>query len=342
MSKTPKHIDSLIVRFLTGEAAMDEKQELKLWLEASESNCKYFEGFRFINEKAESCYPGIKVNVDKGWSNVKERMKQKSTAGDKPSKSIVIHMPAWLRIAAMIVFIAVVSWMLMLQLHKPTNTTPGLLTIASKDSIITRKLTDKTELTLNRYSEIKYPKNFGKDKRVVALEGEAFFKVKSMADMPFIIYAGEVFIEQLGTSFNIKSNPADTLVEVFVKTGNVKFYNTDYEGIKLSDGETGIYCRNNQKFTKSVENDVNLLSYTNKTFVFEKSPIVEVLDKLSSVYNTTIIVKGEPVAGYSITTTFFKKDIDFILDIITKTLDLELTKTDEGYLINNNLKQNNI
>src|SRR5690606_14624145 len=83
-------------------------------------------------------------------------------------------------------------------------------------------LSDGTKVWLNAGSMLRYPLHFPADKRVVTLEGEAFFDVSHDAERPFTVQVNGTDIEVLGTQFNVNSytNVTATLVEGAVKIAN--------------------------------------------------------------------------------------------------------------------------
>ncbi|MFV0266554.1 MAG: FecR family protein, partial [Draconibacterium sp.] len=101
-------------------------------------------------------------------------------------------------------------------------------------------LSDGTKVYLNSMTSLKYPVQFGPDKREVELTGEAYFEVVKNAAKPFIVSTSELKVEVLGTSFNVNAyedseNTVTTLVE-----GRVKLLNA------LNDGEEQILQPNEQ------------------------------------------------------------------------------------------------
>jgi transmembrane sensor len=86
-------------------------------------------------------------------------------------------------------------------------------------------LPDGTQIWLNAASKLMYTTNLIKNgKRVVQLEGEAYFEVSKDKKHPFVVESKGQFVEVLGTHFNInayKDEPqiATTLLEGSVKVG---------------------------------------------------------------------------------------------------------------------------
>ena len=177
-------------------------------------------------------------------------------------------------------------------------------------------------------------KNYGKKERRLKLEGEAFFDVKHIDDKPFIVEAEGTLIEDIGTSFNIKAVDTDTIVEVFVKSGEVIFFTKDNKGISLTAGEMGIYNKNTRTFTRIASPDVNATAYVNKVFLFQNVRLADVVQQLNIVYGTNIRFGNEQLKDCTISVKFENEDIELILSIISETLELTVTKDTDGYIIN--------
>lgn len=73
------------------------------------------------------------------------------------------------------------------------------------------RLPDGTLVFLNAESSLRYPTTFnGSAKRMVSLQGEAFFEVARDSAHPFIVNTAHQKVEVLGTRFNINSYQAAT------------------------------------------------------------------------------------------------------------------------------------
>ncbi|MBN9382464.1 MAG: FecR family protein [Chitinophagaceae bacterium] len=99
---------------------------------------------------------------------------------------------------------------------------------------------DGTMVVLNENSRISYNADFGKTKREVILEGEAYFNVTGNAGMPLIIHARNVDIRVLGTVLNVKAYPDGRNVETSLIRGRV-------EVVLRKDPRRRILLRPNEK-----------------------------------------------------------------------------------------------
>jgi len=243
-----QHIDLIIARSLAGEASEEEWLLLNRWMDESEVNRKYFGDIQFVNDNVVASHRIVKVDVDKAWSKVRSQIETKKFDTKENVRVIPLQSPAWLKVAAIVVIVSGASLSLYRYFLLPRIELTQQLAIVSQDSIVSQQLTDSSTIFLNRNSKITYSKNYGKKDRKVMLEGEAYFDVNHIDEKPFIVEAEGTFIEDIGTSFNIKAFATDTLVEVYVKSGVVKFFTNDKQGITLKEGETGVFNKNTRTF----------------------------------------------------------------------------------------------
>lgn len=93
-------------------------------------------------------------------------------------------------------------------------------------SRLRRQLPDGSVVWLNAGSTLRYDSlQFLKGaQRLVTLTGEAFFEVVKNAQKPFVVRAGELNVQVLGTSFNVTAYAGDAQATTTLVTGQVKLY----------------------------------------------------------------------------------------------------------------------
>jgi transmembrane sensor len=322
LEEKSSHIDHLIARYIAGEASQSEMRELEQWMEQNETNRKYFEGIRFAEQQAVASHSIEKVDVDKAWQKLHHQMK---SGRDIPVATVTKQtrvLPLWIRVAAVVVLVSGLATFF----YNQRNNKPiqyNVVASATTDNILNYTLTDSSVVTLNQHSKIACATNYGSKERRVKLTGEAFFSVKHNPEKPFIVESNGTFIRVTGTSFNIKGNDSDSLVEVYVKTGKVLFFTQGNDGIALVAGETGVFNRNRGTFTKIQEANPNVTAYTNRVFVFYNTTLNEVFRQLNKVYGVTIVPANEQLGLSTITVSFNDDNIPTILDVIAETLNLK-------------------
>ena len=184
------------------------------------------------------------------------------------------------------------------------------------------ELPDGTHISLGSKTTFHYDKDYGKDKRIVYLEGEAYFDVAKQKDKPFIVKTKEQDIEALGTKFNVMAYPLDSLVVTTLSEGSVRLtsLNMAHPTILKPDQQL-IYNRNTKK---SYLQDVDAQQYSSWTsgyYYFPQQSLQAILDRLSHVYGIQFTVNSEALNKRTFTGTFYRgQSIKDIMDIINLSI----------------------
>ena len=82
-------------------------------------------------------------------------------------------------------------------------------------------LPDSSVVWLNAGSLIRYDSSFTQPTRDVYLEGEAYFNVAKDEDHPFVVHAGNITVQALGTEFNVQAYHDENKIEATLISGKV-------------------------------------------------------------------------------------------------------------------------
>lgn len=200
------------------------------------------------------------------------------------------------------------------------------------------QLSDGSVVTLNHDTKVNYPDEFEGATREVQIEGEAFFEVRSDPARPFVIRAGKAIIKVLGTSFNVNAYPGNEDVEVVVETGKVQIIKITNpmpvaDQLTLDPGDRGILTAVSGELKKSRNENPNFLSWKTREFVFNKTPLKEVIQQLNKVYQVRVKAENPQIERLRLTARFEGRSIDFILKVISMTHDLKVVQTEENYIL---------
>ena len=330
-----KDIDSLLAKYLAEETDSIEENLFDEWLEESDEHQKIWTQSKKIWEDA-GCIQGKQsVDVDCAWNKVKTCMfeSKKVVQADTnqlitplPTKKIVLFKTI-ARVAASIILLVGLVF-LGYQYVESTHLTPTSTTVqlTSNQQLIEKTLPDGTRIRLTKNSTLSYPSRFDGATREVTLVGEAFFDVHHNNAQPFIIHAQSTDIRVLGTSFNVNATNAD--VQVAVKTGRVQFSN-DKQRIILVANESASFSSASNSIRKTSNPEITQKA----TFVFEHTPLKEVVAQLSNRFDINISLESSNSGNCELSATFENENIETIVSIIATTFDLTSNKTQDGYLL---------
>jgi ferric-dicitrate binding protein FerR (iron transport regulator) len=333
--KTKRNINqeewnALAKKVFGNENAVDEKSSINELKNVDASELKEIEN---IANQVDLHYKLKNYNSGKAYKNVKSRIGTTKKRSLSLAKSYSL-----LKIAAVIILALVIGSVWLFsdnKLLKPESEELAL----SDFGISTIELPDGSVVTLNHNSKIDFPTEFTSDVREVFIEGEGFFDVVPNPNKPFIIHAGKANIKVLGTSFNVNAYPDNENVEVVVSTGKVQVYTEETDKassheVILDPGDKGIYVNASKELLKLQNQDVNYIAWKTRHLIFSDTSLKEVIKQLNKLYGIEIKAVDPALEEMSYSGHFENNSIDFILEVISLTLDIEINEEGDYYLLN--------
>ncbi len=180
------------------------------------------------------------------------------------------------------------------------------------------KLPDGTLVKLNAESILTYNSQFGIDVRSVELRGEAFFDVMSNDNLPFVIKAGGIETQVIGTSFNVRAFEDERDTQIIVVSGEVTVSDDLGNSIMLNPHEMLEYNRYEKTLKKSVCSDLKrFVAWKDGILIFDNDPFDIVIDKLEQWYDVEIeLAENFHVPG-DYTGEYSNKSLEIVLDGIS-------------------------
>lgn len=203
------------------------------------------------------------------------------------------------------------------------------------DQIIDIHLTDHIYIQLNSQSELQVLSYDDKlAPRLVFLAGEAYFNIdKAQEGFEIITEAGVVQV--MGTAFNVRVK--DEEVEVAVASGVVALRGLPEEEtdtvVQIPAGHKSLKKRNAPAI-EPLPVDVELyLLWRNERFVFEQTPLHDVLRNLERAYNVRIDLHSKDLGQIRVTGEFGREPLMQILNEICWSANLRYRQVDETYIL---------
>lgn len=180
-------------------------------------------------------------------------------------------------------------------------------------------LPDGTEVTLAPGSKLSYSE---KSPRKTQLEGKAYFEVARDEAVPFEITADGAFVRVLGTKFMVDAG--SSVKEVYVTEGKVLFAkSSDAEGVILTKDMQATLSPDENIPVIAVEPDVNSIAWQRGSFIFDNTPLREVLETLSEHYKVSFAATD---LDKQLSGEFYAEDLDLIISLIESALDVHIIK----------------
>lgn len=199
-------------------------------------------------------------------------------------------------------------------------------------------LADGTEVWLNAKSQLSYSTNYFPKNRVVELEGEAYFKVTSDQNQPFLVRNGNIVIKVTGTEFNVNAYPEENDLRIVLVEGSVELYNE----MDVSEGPFKLEASQMASVSKT-DNKINIHSnvdtelYTcwrNGQFKFNKMSFAEISRQLERNYGVKFDFKNDEIKEITYTGSFYSyESVSELLRIMSISTPFQYTINKDTIII---------
>ena len=160
-------------------------------------------------------------------------------------------------------------------------------TPAATTTLVT--LSDGTKVMLNANSTLEYPASFDDaEVREVRLKGEAHFEVTKNPHRPFVVKAGEMQTQVLGTVFDVKAYRKDA-PKVTLMEGKVKVSNADTE-VEMRPGQTATLQADKIVVSKASSSASDWLE---GDFDMDQVTLAEAMSDIGAWYNKTVVFQSQ-------------------------------------------------
>ena len=182
-------------------------------------------------------------------------------------------------------------------------------------------LPDGTNVVLAPGAALSY--KMGDDSREVKMDGKVWFDVARDESRPFEVDADDAFVRVLGTEFMVDDSE-EAAVKVYVGDGKVLFARSRRtEGVILTRGMGAVLEGGASLPVVEYEADVNEIAWQRGTFIFDKTPLKEVLDCLSEYYHVSFAATD---LSRQLSGEFHTDDLDMIIELIESALDVTIIR----------------
>ncbi|MDR3653414.1 MAG: FecR domain-containing protein [Paludibacter sp.] len=287
----------LLSKVLAGEASEIEKESLKqMLLESSEQSLIY-------NQIKE--YWDADVNLTNKSDNESFEDRILSQLIFKPEVQKLKFRKFFLRIssaAAVLFFVMTCAFV-----YLYTTSSSEFYTYSAQSTPVEYILKDGTKVTLNKNSSLTFKSDYGDKQRNVKLIGEAYFKVIKNKTKPFIVEALGTKTEDLGTSFNLKSNKENSYVTTTLVEGSIRF-RADNCNVLLEPGEEIVYNTKSKKSVIQTTDTQYNTAWVSGRFNYVDITFGDLVVKLEHIYKLKIAISNQKIANRIVSASFFNNE----------------------------------
>lgn len=205
-----------------------------------------------------------------------------------------------------------------INLNEPGDANRLLVLHTPRGGTYSITLSDGTQVWLNAESTIKYPLHFASEERIVELEGEAYFHVKSTyrangEKIPFKVLSKHQEVEVVGTQFNITAYPEQETSKTTLVEGKVL----------VSDQRNRIVLMPNQqasttfgKTSVKQVNPANYIAWRDGKFSFDGKTFEETMNEIGRWYDLDIVYESRIPEEELIGDAYRNQKISLVLRIL--------------------------
>ena len=325
----------LLARFRKDQSAGEEKQAMETWYDSLDD--------------PDLNYSRKGGSKEKVWAKIMEKT---GSGNERDRRRPVNHFRyVYYGVAAVLIF---VSGLIGYFTFKPDfnfeeksflRTAGSVIHENNSDTSRLFTLPDGSKVILEPLAKLRYAIGYNKISRTVQLQGNAFFSVVKNKRIPFIVQTDLIETKVLGTEFTIKKNTATGQTEVEVITGKVEVNVRENKAEKNISKQPPVFLTANLKATFLPVNQQLVLGLaaaprilhqeqiTQNLFVFNDSPLKEVIGKLESAYGVSIEVENEDILNCPITADLSNEPLSVQLDIVMTALNANFSVSEKGIYI---------
>jgi ferric-dicitrate binding protein FerR (iron transport regulator) len=209
--------------------------------------------------------------------------------------------------------------------------------LAPKGSVSQMILPDSSLVYLNAGSQLKYVINPDNTQREVYLSGEAWFDVKRMTHIPFVVHTSYYDINVLGTQFNVKAYPEDNTISTTLEEGSIQISSTKKFQIQsnqiLKPGEQLIYNKQANSIELKRVNARMYSSWKDNKLIFVNMSLGDLLVLMERKYGVDIEVRDKSILNFHYDGTIKNESIIEMLEVLNHTLPIEYYIEDQKIII---------
>ncbi|MFD2744318.1 MULTISPECIES: FecR family protein [Sphingobacterium] len=204
------------------------------------------------------------------------------------------------------------------QIMDSDKTVGGINTLSTANGQSFRiSLPDGSLVHLNAASSISYSsKLVDHGRRMVKLDGEAYFDVASNKELPFVVETSQQEIHVLGTQFNVNAYADNGFVKTTLEEGEVKVKSGNATRI-IAPGQEAKTA--NGRLAVSPANLEEALSWKNGYFRFNDQKLTNVMTELSRWYDIEVVYTDKIINETFTGTLSRNRNISQALNILEKT-----------------------
>lgn len=330
----------LLARYLTGECREREVDEIRARLSVDEAFARLLDELELVWSAVGEAEPGFEVEAfgERFYRRLGQELKVRPLPGAslprravRSARSGVVGVPrrrgrswAGVGMALVLVVLSVVAVRLTAPSPVAEPVAEPRVLEAGVGQLLSVRLTDGTRVRLGVESRLEVPPDFGEGRRVVQLEGEAFFAVSPDSLQPFVVETRQARVVVHGTCFDVRAYREDAQVQVVVAEGVVSLGDPVLgDTVVLRSRQLGRLRGGRLQAVRRGVDLARYLAWKEGELRFERASFAEVARELERWYDLQVELRGSPAEVLHLNAAFTDQPLSEVLNVIARTLNLD-------------------
>ena len=314
-----EQIVSLFLKKFEGTLTTEEAQMLDSWVSEPE-NAQEYEKYQLLWDTSSSLstkQDSFTPNSSKSWDTIEQHI-----VADKPKRKFKLVYAAAASIALICMLFGANYFF---------NSADGSIQLvlnANQNDTLT--FSDGSQAYVFGPCTISYPENFDAAKRIISMDGFAYFDIAHDANRSFEIITDKGMVEVLGTSFTVDTRDQETFTVQCI-TGKVRV-----TGGSESQQANAILTRSKKAtYTKQL-NQIAVTSFDledagflipAKELSFDNESLASILEHIEYSYDVNIEVENKELLATKYSTTIYDSTIGDFLKELEITYNVKVVQT---------------
>jgi transmembrane sensor len=327
---------TLAAKYLAGELSAKERADFAAWVSANPSRAAQMSSL----DKAFGSSIMPAVDVDRAWSTVSEGMdasprsvasrtsvpelspRHRVMSFSRPKRrAVYLALPA-LAAAGLAAFLmpSIRSAISFHTISRPEFTTIATATGERRSVVIAHGI----GVILGPSTSLELEQEIA-GKRIVRLNGEAYFTVAHDQRRRLYVRTASALIEDIGTAFNVRALAGAARTDIAVVEGVVALRSAQGASasatvLNVSAGGTGtVEGAAPPRFTPGVRSD-DAVAWTQGQLAFRDAPLSQVALELNRWYGLHVSISDPSLATRTLSARFAGESVETVLNVIARTL----------------------
>jgi transmembrane sensor len=315
----------LLDRYLARECTAEERERVERWMDASPLNRRRVE----LLADVVAASPAVpRVEVRELIEQQIDRPRKRFSLGVQPAQS------ALFKVAVLVLVVggAVLAWRSVFwdKAEAPASVPAMRVITTPPGQRASFRLPDGTSVMLGVASTLRHPVSYGVGRREVQLVGEAYFEVVHDEERVFVVRAGDLVAEDLGTEFVVRAYRNDRHALVVVRTGKVEARaragGPDSAPRVLLPGQLGRIDAGGKLVAEQADTAA-YFAWTEGRLVFDDVPLRDAIPQLGRWYDLEFRLADSSLGQVRLTATFKNQATEDALELLAASLGMRQVRS---------------